>query len=1410
MKEYTSIESAFVDLEVLNYEKVTIKDKSYKLNESKLLAVSNHMKHGKIEVLPKYEKLSKKINKPRIKNYEYKEFCPKIYIMDHKKGECELYTFAFNYLHDFEFVNCELTKKTSNRFFVKYKGNINKLQIKYDGKKVPILEHKTYQKKKEAELAKKAKEAKRAAVEADLKKKNDKLQKELEKINSDLRVQGQQFENEIETEKGIGIKMEFEKKINNAEMNLEKTENMIKKELKPKSHDELLEEINNERLLKEMHAEKQRIEKELEETRIEEEKKQKKIREIKEKEWKKRYDNAQKMIKDRKYREAIEVLSELLEEDANPNYYYHLGFCQKKLGRWVHACRMFELAIEKGFNGTSHIYNSYGMALGKMNRTEDSIDAWLKYFELTNSNKFDDYFSIGEQYRIVGDIDTAEVYLNKAVEVLKSKSENTIWKIYFKKEIWDVAILFIHREIKGKRNVDLATLTKLAQCYEYSFDYVSAQKYARKMVKNKPSPENYLYLGNLFEINGQFKEAAKAYSKIDMDQVTDRLGAIYRYAYAEYNAGSFEKASELFSTYGNIADDVKLDMYLSKYLADAMNYEMEGNVELAIENYKMAVYSENDHTPYIYFRLGNLLANEGRYEEAGFYYKQQRIYEKYYGIDEKKVTHVGFKRIATYTEIFEKNNVEENVVFYCGYNGSSFTGNVYAIFKELTKNPTLKHVIALQDGVEIPTSIFGIKNVFVVRYDTYAHMTALSNASRIIIDTSLPFYFIPKPNQKILNTWHGTPLKNLGYDINELPYHSSRNVRRVLNLSTHIVNPNQFTEGVLKKAYTLDDHNNFAITGYPRQDLMLNLTEERKKKIKKYLEIPSNKPVVLYAPTYRGANNKSDNRSLVELERAKELLVDDNNFHFLYKGHYFEKGTDPRLNKIDSNELLGIADVLITDYSSIGIDYLAMNKPIIYFAFDIDQYMSERGMYIDIEDITDEVVYTADRLQLIVKKAVKKPKISKKQEIARELYASLEDGNATKRTIEFLDTDIKTNETNTKKEIVIFAGDIFMTNGITRSFINLLNSIDKTQYSITIVLPENLVNRAETENLDMFYGDGHKIAVKFYFDSVNLLENNAKIKYNQNHSFYNETQKEIYMNAMKRNAQRLFGNKVFDAAINYESGYTPSMNSLILGVKSKNKLLVLHNDMYGETTMKFPHVRSTFQLYDDYDEIFTVSGGVSKLNIDHIGKAYGVDENKFGVLNNIVDYQHILDVMDEPLEVDEDEKYFEDVDFVFISLGRLSPEKNHEMSIRSFAKLVEKYPDLRIRHLIFGVGAIELEIKKLIEELGLEDVVILMGTRTNPFSYLKRADCFLFPSLHEGQGLVLFEAYLTNTPIIASHFPSSVEIIDEYGGVYTSFDVDEYTQAISNYIEGKMDLSNTYDPEAYNKNILTTLYKAIK
>jgi len=114
----------------------------------------------------------------------------------------------------------------------------------------------------------------------------------------------------------------------------------------------------------------------------------------------------------------------------------------------------------------------------------------------------------------------------------------------------------------------------------------------------------------------------------------------------------------------------------------------------------------------------------------------------------------------------------------------------------------------------------------------------------------------------------------------------------------------------------------------------------------------------------------------------------------------------------------------------------------------------------------------------------------------------------------------------------------------------------------------------------------------------------------------------------------------------------------------------------------------------------------------------------------------------------------------FGTIGRLSPQKGHSILIKAWAKL--KTPGLRC--LIAGEGDLTDKLTKQIKEAGLEERVKLIGLVSDPAAFLNSLDAFIFPSLWEGQGIVLLEAGLVGRPIIASAVDGILEIIDEETG----------------------------------------------
>ena len=160
----------------------------------------------------------------------------------------------------------------------------------------------------------------------------------------------------------------------------------------------------------------------------------------------------------------------------------------------------------------------------------------------------------------------------------------------------------------------------------------------------------------------------------------------------------------------------------------------------------------------------------------------------------------------------------------------------------------------------------------------------------------------------------------------------------------------------------------------PRNDeLSKVMTTQEKERIKKKLNIPVNKKVILYVPTYREYdNNKNENyiKPPIDINKWKKQL--ENDYILLFRIHYeterilgltFDDFIYNVSNYESINDLLKIADVLISDYSGIIFDYAILERPIYSFAYDYEKYIELRGCYIDItKELPNGICKTEDEI----------------------------------------------------------------------------------------------------------------------------------------------------------------------------------------------------------------------------------------------------------------------------------------------------------------------------------------------------------------------------------------------------------------------------------------------------------------
>ncbi|KAA6224771.1 MULTISPECIES: glycosyltransferase [unclassified Campylobacter] len=786
----------------------------------------------------------------------------------------------------------------------------------------------------------------------------------------------------------------------------------------------------------------------------------------------------------------------------------------------------------------------------------------------------------------------------------------------------------------------------------------------------------------------------------------------------------------------------------------------------------------------------------------------------------KALKNRNFNFKARYNHFYENEPIREKTILYEVFHGRLMSCNPYAIFKALLKDERFKdftHIWVLEDSKFLQDEYKRLKNLIVVKRGSDNYLRYLASAKYLINNATFGEYFIRKQGQFYLNTWHGTPLKCLGKHI-KTSFMEHANSQRNFLQTTHIVNPNEFTQNVILKDYDIADiySGKSLVSGYARNDL--NYDEVAKQKLKQRFNIKESERVLLYAPTFRGHFGEANFEYEVITKLLKELAVMP--FKILFKGHYetlkyIEKiGSriyDANDRDIDTNELLSIVDILITDYSSIAFDFMCMDKSIIYYCYDYEEYKKERGVYFDLKDLGLSYCKSIEEVKVLLSD---EGFLNKKGKYAhlKEKFFPLDDKNATKRVIDFFFFDEFDESRLYKKEhnkinLLFFEGP-FIPNGITSAFKSLVNIIDKEKYSINVLIEPGVID-AFAERKAIFNEIKDKCNVLCKTGALNLSVEEEFLLTHVEFSIKrtNELQEQAFKKAYEREFKRNFGDANFNVLIQYD-GYTRLLNLLFAYAKGDfKKIIYLHNNMLGECQKRFPYLEMTFNIYDKYDFLLSVSKDTNELNLKDLSEIYNIQKDKFKPAPNFINADEIL--AKSKLDLDKKGlKYFKQGFQIFINIARLSIEKDQAKLIRAFCNIHKKYPKTRL--LILGDGPLKPDLTRLIKELRLKNSVFLLGYIANPYPYLKKSSCFVMSSLHEGQPLVLHEAMLLNIPIVSVDYEFGATEVLENGkyGLITQNNQQALEDGLEAFLKGEVKQVE-FNYQAYNERALKNLERFI-
>lgn len=397
--------------------------------------------------------------------------------------------------------------------------------------------------------------------------------------------------------------------------------------------------------------------------------------------------------------------------------------------------------------------------------------------------------------------------------------------------------------------------------------------------------------------------------------------------------------------------------------------------------------------------------------------------------------------------------------------GRSFDDNPRAIYEYWQKaHPEYKFIWPVTD---LSTKVSGQGKV--IRRGSFKYWYYLATAKYFIQNTNFPNSYVKRRGQVEVETLHGTFMKKMGLEEPSMRNSTAKGQRNFMKRNRrwdYLISPSAYMDRVGANAF--DFKNEVLSVGFPRNDELINNNNpEFIKNLKLNIGIPLDKKVVLYAPTYRQAGKLDFEMDLkvmqdkladdyVVLVRLHHLVANAIDIHE-FEGFAYDLSAYPNIA-----DLYLIADVLITDYSSVMFDYGYLKRPMIFFAYDLDWYLddSNRGVYLDyVKTVPGPIARSTEQIIHYLQKPDKLEAEygSKLEWFYNEFCTYGRDGDASKNTVEQV---INNNITRDNGEKGFFTSKLARALGVTSLEMGALNLFGQFLKRSKLIVFENNGGRA--------------------------------------------------------------------------------------------------------------------------------------------------------------------------------------------------------------------------------------------------------------------------------------------------------------------------------------------------------------
>ncbi|MGI9156272.1 MAG: CDP-glycerol glycerophosphotransferase family protein, partial [Marmoricola sp.] len=538
---------------------------------------------------------------------------------------------------------------------------------------------------------------------------------------------------------------------------------------------------------------------------------------------------------------------------------------------------------------------------------------------------------------------------------------------------------------------------------------------------------------------------------------------------------------------------------------------------------------------------------------------------------------------------WRKDPIVPGTVLYESYFGNGVLDNPEAIFRYLLDQPDQQHLrhIWVLDDVEahpqVTAEFAGDARVGFVGIATPEYLHAMATSQYLVNNATFPQEFAKRPGQTYVNTWHGVPLKRMGYD---MPGGGllARNVSRNFLQADYLVSANPFmTETMYRRGYRLQGIFRGCVVeeGQPRLDRQVQAMRDPAAVVAQVEArgvAVGGRKIVLFAPTWRGDSFGDPHVNAAELVRTVQQLQKQvgSEYVVLLKTHQaVHNAVRNRLgettflvpNDIPTNLLLGVADLLVTDYSSIFFDYLVTGRPIVHYVPDLDDYEVTRGLYLDQDELFGPFAKSIPELAEQVLEALAGDGTSALSVKGAKQLSAKDDGSATARLVDLVFRGADESgftvhrDFGTEKETVLIYLGSMMSNGIMTSALNLLHNLDYDTYDVTAFWA---FSRGRDRARNAGFVDPRVRVVPRATVMLGTPRQVRRLESQMLNKGLPETLSSSHLAYWREEWQRLFGHAEFDHLIDF-SGYgcySPFLFSAAPG--NPRKSIWLHNDMVAD------------------------------------------------------------------------------------------------------------------------------------------------------------------------------------------------------------------------------------------------------